>query len=116
MDLKRILITLIMILPFNMAYADSYIMISPDNIKEITCSNNSVVSFNLLSTLLNEKKSVILTALSDGSANLTVKLKSKKCDYKISVQNGKMDIKGDRFIKILPIDLPPELSIGEDTK
>lgn len=116
MDMRRILITIIMMLPFNMAFADSYIMISPNNITNINCTNNNVVSFNVLSTLMNEKKSIILTSLSDGTASLTVNLKHKKCDYKIVVKNGKMDIKGDKFIKILPVDLPPELNATEETK
>lgn len=110
---KNILIILVVLTSVNFAFADSYIMIAPTDITSVECENQKVVTFNILSTLLNEKKSVIVTSVSDGVANFTIKLKNKKCDYKASVQNGKLDIKGDRFIKILSVDLPPEITSQE---
>ncbi len=111
---KNSLITLLLALSSNLAFADSYIMVSPEQISKVECQNENIVGINLLSTLMNERKSVVVTSLSDGNTTFSIKLKHKKCDYKVSVKDGKMTIKGDRYIKILPVDLPPELIIKED--
>jgi hypothetical protein len=43
-------------------------------------------------------------------------MKHKKCDYKATVKNGELNIKGDNAIKILSIDLPPEFESMEGCK
>lgn len=113
---KNILITVLISMSSNIAFADSCIMIAPDNISKVECQNNNILGFHVLSNLLNEKKSVIVSSVSDGDTSFTIKFKHKKCDYKASVHNGKLEIKGDRYIKILPIDLPPELLPSEEAK
>lgn len=107
--LKKTLCLLITMISVNFAFADSCIMISPVNILKIECPNNKVLSFNILSTLMNEKKSVVVSSLKDGEVTFSLKLKNKTCSYKAVVSGGKLNIKGDNYIKILPIDVPPEL-------
>ena len=113
---SNILITIFMMMPVNFAFADSYIMVSPEEIKSVECQNNSVIGINLLSTLMNERKSVIVTSLTDGYSAFSIKLKHRKCDYKAYIKDGKMTIKGDKYIKVLPVDLPPELILDGDTE
>lgn len=110
--IKRILAIIATLCSVNFAMANSCIMVSPQEIGSVTCADNNVASFHILSTLMNEKKSLIVTSLSDGEINFTINLKNKKCDYKAKVSNGKLEIKGDKFIKILDIDLPPEALEG----
>ena len=114
--LKYIITGLFLTFAANSVFAQSYIMISPVDIVSVDCKNNKVLSFNILSTLNNEKRSLIVTSLSDGNAEFTVKLKTKKCGYKANVHNGKLGISGDKTLKLLPVDLPPELNIVEESK
>ncbi len=116
LKLKRILITIIAACSMNTAFADSCIMITPANITKVDCANNNIVGFHVLSTLMNEKRSLIVTSISDGETSFAVHMKNRKCDYKATVHNGKLKIKGDNTIKVLPVDLPPELNSVEDSK
>lgn len=114
--LKIILLSGLIFLGIDTSYADSYIMISPDNITEVECPNCDIVDIHVLNSIMNDKKSVIVTATGDGSSHFALRLKSKRCDYKATVQGGKLDIKGDKYIKIFPIDLPPEFESEGSSK
>ncbi|MCM1264660.1 MAG: hypothetical protein NC200_00550 [Candidatus Gastranaerophilales bacterium] len=114
-DFKRFFITLITILSANIVFADSYIMIADGPITEIKCEDNCIVNVHALTTLTNEKKSVIVTALKDGSTQFTIKVKNRCHCYKVNVTNGIMQICGDNTVKILTIDLPPEALPTEAT-
>ncbi len=113
-SLIRILITLFAISSASTVFANNYIMLSPDNITKIECANNNVLNMHILSTLTNEKKSVIVTPAGSGETNFAIYLKHKKCDYKATVNGDNLTIKGDKTIKILPLDLPPELINSEE--
>ena len=108
-DFKRAIITLITLLITNIAYADSYIMITDNKISEISCTDNSVINLNILTTLSNEKRSLIVSSIKDGCCEFTIKLNKSNYKYKAMVENGKLKISGSSKIKILPIDLPPEI-------
>lgn len=108
--IKRIIITILTIMSVNCAYADSCLLIAPSQITKVECSSDKIVNFHVLSTLLNEKKSLIVTSVGDGEINFSVYLNNKKCDFKAVVNGEKLEIKGDKTIKILPIDLPPEVT------
>lgn len=114
-SLIRIFITLFALCSASSVFANNYIMVSPDNITKIDCSNNNVVNMHILTTLTNDKKSVIVTPVADGETTFAIYLKGKKCDYKAKVTNNSLEIKGDKTIKILPLDLPPELTGSEET-
>ena len=107
-NFKKILTGFIILCSANIAFADSYIMIANDTITDIQCEDNGIVNVHALTTLTNEKKSVIVTALKDGSTQFTMKIKNKCHCYKVNVNKGLLQICGDNSIKILPIDLPPE--------
>lgn len=108
-ELKKAIITIISILLANVAYADSCIMITDYKINEVSCTDNSVISLNILTTLANEKRSIIVTSLKDGNCEFTIKLNKSNHKYKAVVENGKLKISGSGKIKILPVDLPPEI-------
>ncbi|GEM_PF-4534489 len=108
----KIMLFVAMLCSMNAVYADSCIMISPLTITTVEASNASFLKFHILSTLDNDKKSVIVSSVKDGEGTFAIKTKNnKKCDYKASVKNGKLEIKGDNTIKVLPLDVPPELVI-----
>ena len=113
---KSLIFSLLLILPVNFAFADSCIMISPENITKVDCQDQSIVSVNILSTLMNDKKSLIVTSLKDGCTSLKIKLKNKTCDYQVRVNTGKLEIKGDKTIKVLSVDLPPEVFTQGDNE
>ena len=106
--LKSILLAGLMFAGMNISYAESYIMISPENITEVECPNCDIIDIHVLNSIMNDKKSVIVTSVGDGSSHFALKLKNKRCDYKAVVSKGKMEIKGDSHVKFMPIDLPPE--------
>ncbi|MCR5265839.1 MAG: hypothetical protein K6E29_04510 [Cyanobacteria bacterium RUI128] len=114
-SLIRILITLFALSSATSVFANNYIMVSPENITKVDCSNNNVINIHVLTTLTNDKKSVIVTPASDGETDFAIRLKGKKCDYKAKVSGNNLEIKGDKTIKILPLDLPPELTGSEET-
>lgn len=107
--LKNILYTsVLMVLSTNFAFAENYIMMSNESISAVECSNCGVICVKPLATLMNEKKTIIITPLKDGSAEFKVKLKNRTLTYKATVKDGKIDFDGNRVIKIVPLDLPPE--------
>ena len=103
-----------MLLCANTVFAQSCIMVSPSEITKIDGGDNNVVEFHILSTLMNEKKSVIVSSKSDGETSFAIYLKNKKCDYKAKVCGDKLEIKGDKTIKVLTIDLPPTALSGKE--
>lgn len=115
-NFKNILFTtLLMLFSSNFAFAENYIMMSNEPIKAVECNNSDVICIRPLSTLMNEKKNIIISPVKDGSAEFKVKLKNRTLNYKAVVKNGKIDFSGNRVIKIVPLDLPPEF-IPQDTK
>ena len=108
--IKRIIITILTMMSVNCAFADSCLMVSPSSITKVECGNSEIISYHILSSLLNEKKSLIVTSKKDGETSFSVYLNNKKCDYKATVKGDKLEIKGDKIIKILTIDLPPEVT------
>lgn len=112
--IKKIILMFFIMISENYAFAESCIMVAPANITKVECKNNNVLRINILSTLYNEKKSAIATSLCDGETSFALYMKHKKCDYKAKVKNGKLEIKGDSTIKVLSIDLPPELKTTEE--
>jgi hypothetical protein len=115
LNLKRfILVFLAVLCSVNMVFADSYIMISDTPIKEIKCQNESVVQIRALTTLSNEKTSFIVSACNDGKTSFTIKNKSGCYDYAAKVRRGKLEINGDSQIKIIPIDLPQEMTPAKE--
>lgn len=107
--IKYFFISSVLLLMTNIAYADSCIMITESKITDINCSNNDIISINVLTTLSNEKRSLIVSSLKDGSCDFTIKLNKSNYKYKAVVDNGKLKITGSNKIKILPVDLPPEI-------
>ena len=111
--LKYIVVTLFGLISINFAYADSCIMLSPVTITKVECGSANFIKFHILSTLDNDKKSIILTSVKDGEGSFAVRTKNnKKYEYKASVKDNCLEIKGDSLIKILKIDIPPELIEG----
>ena len=109
MKIKYILVTILLICAGRPVFADSCIMISETAVTDIKCKDCGIISVKPLSSLSNEKKSIMVTSLRDGQTELTIKIKNKSCCYKVNVSNGKLEICGDNKIKILPVDLPPEV-------
>ena len=106
---KNLLFTiLLMIFSANFVFAENYIMMSNESITAVECSNCGVICVKPLTTLMNEKKTIIITPVKDGSAEVKVKLKNRTLSYKVVVKDGKIDFSGNRVIKIVPLDLPPE--------
>ena len=109
MKIKYILAAIVLICGIKPVFADSCIMISETSITDIKCKDCGIINVKPLLSLSNEKKSIMVTSLRDGQTELTIKIKNKSCCYKVTVSNGKLKICGDNKIKILPVDLPPEV-------
>jgi len=93
----------------NVAKAENYIMLSNESITAVECQNSGVISVKPLSTLMNDKRTIIISPLKDGVADFKVKLKNRTLGYKATVKDNKIEFKGNRVIKIVPLDLPPEI-------
>lgn len=112
---KNILfITVLMLFSANLVFAENYIMMSNESITAVECSDCGVICVKPLATLMNEKKTIIITPIKDGSAEFKVKLKNRTLTYKAIVKDGKIDFTGNRVIKIVPLDLPPEFLPQDD--
>lgn len=112
--IKNIVLTLIVIMMANISYAQSCMMLSSEKISGIECSDNNVAEVHLITTLNKESNTIVITPLNDGEALMRVKLKKNKTyKYKIKVSCGKVSVKGNKRIKSLDIDLPPEFSQSE---
>ena len=116
MKVKYLLAPILLICGVSTAFADSCIMISESPITEIKCKDSEIISVKPLSSLSNEKKSVMITSVKDGQTELTIKIKNKCYCYAVNVVNSKLTICGDNKIKILPVDLPPEVLPQGDCK
>lgn len=100
--------TVLMLFSSNFALAENYIMMSNESITSVDCSNCGVICVKPLANIMNDKKTIIITPVKDGSAEFKVKLKNRTLTYKAVVKDGKIDFTGNRVIKIVPLDLPPE--------
>lgn len=100
---------LFMFLSSNLVLAENYIMLSNEPIVKVETPNSSVICVKPITSLLNEKKTLIITPIADGTAEFKVKLKNRVLAYKATVKDGKIDFQGNRVIKIVPLDLPPEM-------
>lgn len=107
---KNILITtVLMLLSANIVSAENYIMLSNESITAVECSDTGVICVKPLATLMNDKKTIIISPLKDGTAEFKVKLKHRTLCYKAIVKDCQIEFKGNRVIKIVPLDLPPEI-------
>lgn len=112
--IKNFILALIVIMTANVSYAQSCMMISSEKISGVECSDNNVAEVHLIRTLNNESNTIVITPLNDGEITINVRLKkNKKYTYKIKVSCGKVSVKGNKRIKILDVDLPPELIQSE---
>lgn len=105
---NALITTVLMIFSSNIVFAENYIMMSNESILSVDCSNCGVVAVKPLTTIMNDKKTIIITPIKDGTAEFKVKLKNRTLTYKAVVKDGKIDFTGNRVIKIVPLDLPPE--------
>lgn len=117
MNLKTVLITTILVfLSTNSVFAENYILMSPEAITEVECQGG-VISVKPLTTLMNEKKTMIISPIKNGSTEFKVKLKNRSLSYRAVVNDGKIEFHGNKVIKIVPLDLPPEfVSSGDSCK
>lgn len=106
---NTIITALFMFLSSNLVLAENYIMLSNEPITKVEISNSNVICVKPLTSLLNEKKTIIISPITDGTAEFKVKLKNRVLAYKATVKDGKIDFQGNRVIKIIPLDLPPEI-------
>ena len=115
---KNIFITtVLMLFATNIAFAENYILLSNEPITKVECSTGGVISVRPLTSLMNEKKTLLVCPIKDGVGEFSIKLKYRTLDYKAIVKDGKIEFKGNRFLKIVPLDLPPEiLPQNEDCK
>lgn len=107
---KNVLITSILLLfATNFAQAENYILLSNEPITKVECVNSGVISVKPLTSLMNEKKTLLISPLKNGTGEFSIKLKYRTLNYKAIVKDGKIEFKGNSFLKIVPLDLPPEI-------
>ena len=107
---KNILITtVLMLLSTNLVFAENYILLSNEPITKVECVNSGVISVKPLTSLMNEKKTLLISPLKNGTGEFSIKLKYRTLNYKAIVKDGKIEFKGNSFLKIVPLDLPPEI-------
>lgn len=107
---KNVLISSIFLLfATNFAQAENYILLSNEPITKVECINPSVISVKPLTSLMNEKKTLLILPLKNGIGEFSIKLKYRTLNYKAIVKDGKIEFKGNNFLKIVPLDLPPEI-------
>lgn len=108
--LKNLFYSIVMlIIVANAGFANSYIMLANYPITAVEGDKSNVVCVKPMTSLMNEKKSIIVTPLKDGVGEFKVKLKNRTLTYKAIVKDGQIEFQGNRVIKIVPLDLPPEV-------
>lgn len=90
---------------------EDYIVISKKPVKSVISSNPEVVLANVLTTLMNEKDTVIVRSVGKGKAVLTFDFYGDKTDVLVDVKDKetKVKLKDSGILEFMNIDAPPEL-------
>ena len=104
-----VFISFFMFVTSDVVQAENYILLSTELIENVENCNPDIISIKPLATLMNDKKNIIVSPLKDGVAQFKIVLKRRTLCYKAVVKDDKIEFKGNMAIKIVPLDLPPEI-------
>jgi len=88
---------------------DNYLLHTDKPVLKITSSDSSIVTANVLVTIMNEKDTVIITPKNVGKAVLTFCFKDETIEIPVSVRKIKTVFKKHPKFNFIKIDAPPQL-------
>lgn len=110
--MKKILIIALISLFTSQAQAfEDYIITTNGKLTHISIENNQIIDVFPLITVMNEKNTLIVHPLKEGTTNFSIK-KNLKEDYtfKVDISNNETRISDNKDFKIISIDKPPTIS------
>lgn len=89
---------------------DDYIVLSKMPVKKVVSSDEEVVRANVLTTLMNEKDTVLVKSVAKGKAVLSFEFYGSKIDVPFEVKDKKttFKLKDTDTLQFVKIDIPPE--------
>ncbi len=109
MNIKRIVLTAIILLPLQANAFEDYLIISDNPVNSVYSSDEKVFTIRPIFTIDNNKNNIILIPKSAGNAQIVVNTKNgqAKIDVKISEDKTNLSVK-DGFT-YYPLDTPDEI-------
>lgn len=88
---------------------EDYILLSKVPVKKVTSSNKEVIIAHILTTIMNEKNTLIIKSIGKGKAVLTFTIEDEVFDVAVNVKDNKTVFKNKNTnFEFIKIDLPPE--------
>lgn len=88
---------------------DNYLLHTDKPIVKIVSSDKSIITANVLVTIMNEKDTVIITPKSVGKAVLTFCFKDETIEIPVNVKKKRTVFKKNPKLNFIKIDTPPQL-------
>ena len=108
--MKKILLVLIMMFASLPCFAfQNYMVLTDKQISKIKVSNEEIITVQPIKALNNEGKAMMIIPHNIGYARLSFCKGKKHINLLVKVTENETCIKHVNGVKLIPIDLPPEL-------
>jgi len=87
---------------------ENYIIFSPNEISEIICENEDIISVNPMITLSQGNSVVILKSKKEGATNFKIKTGESFTDFSVKVSKQETEISQAMGFSFVKIDSPPD--------
>ena len=88
---------------------DNYLLHTDKPVVKIVSSDSSIITANVLVTIMNEKDTVIVTPKNVGKAVLTFYFKDETISIPVNVKKKRTVFKKNPKLNFIKIDTPPQL-------
>jgi len=88
---------------------DNYLLHTDKPVVKIVSSDSSIITANVLVTIMNEKDTVIITPKHVGKAVLTFYFKDETIEIPVNVKKMRTVFKKNPKLNFIKIDTPPQL-------
>lgn len=107
--IKKFLLTIILLALNSPVYSlENHIIISDSHVKSVSVDNKDVLEANILPTINNDRRVLILRGLKEGKAVLTINLDERQDSFDIKVKSNETVIKQKDGYSFYTLDFPPE--------
>lgn len=105
--MKKFILTILLITSPAFAFED-YMLISPDAVRTVSVQNKEILDANVLFTIDNEKKFVIITPKKVGETKINLHTENGSKNIKVFVSKNDTKIEAPNEIESYILDIPPE--------
>ncbi len=106
--MKKLCLSLILIIFGSTAFGANYIITSDRPVKAVYVRNEDILTAKPLYTLNNDKENIVVSVKKDGKTAILVNRFDEEIILDVRIKDGEMKLKNDKGFEYFPIDNPPE--------